>query len=105
MFTYAQSAQIKKIRKKIVQVLQTEIGNKPLAEFVKSLLIDKIETEIKRSCERIYPLEPVHIQKVKIVKKPKMDITKLMEVHDKNADDEGIAVDEPEEATNLLTAA
>jgi len=106
MFTYAQSAQIKKIRKRIVQVLQTEIGNKPLSEFVKSLLIDKIETEIKRSCERIYPLEPVHIQKVKIVKKPKMDIAKLMEIHDKatGEEDGGAAVDEPEEAKNLLTA-
>jgi len=106
MFTYAQSAQIKKIRKKIVQVLQTEIGAKPLAEFVKNLLIDKIETDIKRSCERIYPLDPVHIQKVKIIKKPKMDITKLMEIHDKatTEEDAGIAADEPEEAKNLLTA-
>lgn len=106
MFTYAQSAQIKRIRKKITQVLQTEIGSKPLADFVKNLLIDKIEGEIKRACERIFPLEPVHIQKVKIIKKPKMDITKLMEIHDKAGadDDAGVAVDEPEEAKNLLTA-
>lgn len=105
MFTYAQSAQIKKIRKKIVQVLQTEVGAKPLSEFVKALLMDKIEGEVKRSCERIYPLDPVHIQKVKIVKKPKMDITKLMEIHDAAvAGDDGVAVDEPEEAVNTLTA-
>lgn len=105
MFTYAQSAQIKKIRKKIVQVLQTEISQKPLSSFVQSVLMDKIEGDIKRSCERVYPLEPVHIQKVKIVKKPKMDITKLMEIHDKATnEDDGVAVDEPEEAQNTLTA-
>jgi len=105
MFTYAQTAQIKKIRKKVVNVVQQEVTQHPLSTFVKHLLVEKLEKDIVNACERIYPLEPVHIQKVKIVKKPKMDITKLMEVHDKNADDEGIAVDEPEEATNLLTAA
>lgn len=104
MFTYAQSAQIKRIRKKIVATLQAEISQKSLAAFVQSLLMDKIETEIRKTCERVYPLDPVHIQKVKIIKKPKLDITKLMEVHDKTVEDDGIAVDEPEEAQNTLTA-
>ena len=53
---------------------------------------------------RIFPLEPVHIQKVKIVKKPKHDVTKLMEIHDKAGDDEGFAADENPEAVNTLTA-
>jgi len=105
MFTYAQSAQIKKIRKKIVNVLQTEVAQGPLSQFVKHLLVDKIESDIKNATNRIYPLDPVVIQKVKIIKKPKMDITKLMEIHDKAADDDGIAVDEDEAAQNLLTAA
>lgn len=104
VFTYAQSAQIKRIRKKIVQVLQAEIGQKSLSAFVGALLMDKIETEIRKACEHVYPLDPVHIRKVKIVKKPKMDIVKLMEIHDKNVEDDGVAMDEPAEAQNLLTA-
>jgi len=69
------------------------------------LIIDKIESDIKSATNRIYPLDPVHIQKVKIIKKPKLDISKLMEVHDTTGGDEGVAVvdtTEPEEAKNLL---
>lgn len=106
VFTYAQSAQIKKIRKKMVQIVQGVVGNGRLQDLVKHLIADKIETDVKTATSRIYPLDPVHIQKVKIIKKPKFDITKLFEIHDK-AGDEGVAMDADEnpEAVNLLTAA
>ncbi|CAD7963618.1 unnamed protein product [Amoebophrya sp. A120] len=107
VFTYAQSAQIKNIRKKMVQTVQQIVAQGQLKDLVKYLVIDKIEGDIKTATNRIYPLDPVHIQKVKIVKKPKLDIVKLMEIHDSNdAGDEGVAVDatEPEEAKNLLAA-
>lgn len=104
VFTYAQSAQIKKIRKKMVQTVQQIVQAGALKDLVKHLLVDKIEADIKTATNRIFPLDPLHIQKVKIVKKPKLDITKLMEVHEKGGDDEGIAVEEAEEAKNLLKA-
>jgi small subunit ribosomal protein S3Ae len=104
VFCFAQSAQIKKIRAKITSVLQGEVSRITLSELVKHLLVDKIEKDIITATTRIFPLEPVHIQKVKIVKKPKMDITKLMEIHDKAGDDDGFAVDEAPEAENTLTA-
>eukprot|EP00392_Amoebophrya_sp_AT5.2_P008548 g8576.t1 len=106
VFSYAQSAQIKRIRKKIVSTVQQIVGAGQLKDLVKHLIIDKIETDVKSATNRVYPLEPVHIQKVKIVKKPKMDITKLMEIHDTKGDDSGLPVDtnEPEEAKNLLNA-
>jgi len=105
VFTYAQSAQIKNIRKKMVATVQQIVGQGQLKDLVKHLIIDKIESDIKSATNRIYPLDPVHIQKVKIIKKPKLDITKLMEVHDTTGGDEGVAVvdtTEPEEAKNLL---
>merc|ERR1719359_2557073 len=93
--TYAQTAQIRKIRKRITNSLQTEIAKGQLNDLVKGLSNEKFETELKRQTHRIFPLDPLVIHKVKIVKKPKLDITKLMEIHDK-ADDAGVAVAETE---------
>lgn len=104
-FTYAQTAQIRKIRKKIVQVLQTEVANGQLKDMVQKLCVDALENTMKQATTRIFPLEPIHIYKVKIVKKPKLDITKLWEIHDKD-EDTGVAVEgqkaEEEGAKNLL---
>lgn len=101
-FTYAQTGQVRRIRKKMVQVLQQEVAQGNLKNLVQGLVVDKLESAIKHATSRIYPLDPIHIHKVKIVKKPKLDITKLMEVHEK---DDGVAVNESEEAKNLLTQA
>merc|ERR1712190_367093 len=97
-FTYAQTAQIKRIRKRVQTVLTTEVANGPLRELVSALTVDKIEGQIKTATNRIFPLDPVHIYKAKLIKKPKLDIAKLMEIHDKEGDD-GVAVDAaPEDA-------
>lgn len=37
--------------------------------------------EIEKACQGIYPLQNVHIRKVKVLRAPKFDLTKLMEVH------------------------
>lgn len=105
-FCYAQTAQIRKIRKKMVQVLQTEVAKGNLNDLVKGLVVEKFESEMKKATTRIFPLEPLCIHKAKIIKKPKMDIVKLMEIHDKSGADDGVAVDnqvaEEEGAANLL---
>jgi len=104
-FTYAQSAQIKKIRKRITETLQAEIGTGPLKDMVKNLVSDTYESKVRAVTNRIYPLDPVHIYKVKLVKKPKLDVSKLWEIHDKNEDD-GVPVEnqiaEEDGAKNLL---
>jgi len=48
----------------------------------------------------------VCIQKVKVLKKPKFDITRLMELHQGGEEDAGAAIGRPEaeEAQNTLTA-
>lgn len=99
-FTYAQTAQIRKIRKKMVQIMQQEVAAGQLKNLVQALVVDKIESAIKHATSRIFPLEPIHIQKVKIVKKPKLDVTKLMEIHEKGQGDEGVAVES--DVKNLL---
>merc|ERR1712172_282063 len=104
---YAQSAQIRKIRKKMVDIMVAEAGKVQLRELVKKLIPESIGKEIEKHTQGIYPLKDVLIRKVKILKKPKFDITKLMELHgDGGGEDTGAAYGRPEteEAKNLLTA-
>jgi small subunit ribosomal protein S3Ae len=103
---YAQTAQIRKIRKKMLDIMADEAGKVQLREFVKKLIPESIGKRIEREAQGIFPLQDVFIRKVKILKKPKFDITKLMELHGDAPGDEGVAmvVGESEDAVNTLTA-
>jgi len=103
---YAQSSQIRRIRKKMVEVMHAEAGKVPLRELVKKLIPESISREIQKQTQAIYPLQDTFIRKVKIIKKPKFDITKLMELHEAGDDDAGVAMLRPEaeEAQNTLAA-
>lgn len=55
---------------------------------------ESISEEITKKCESIFPLKDVFIRKVKVLKKPKFDLTKLMEIHGTSgAEDSGVALD------------
>jgi small subunit ribosomal protein S3Ae len=54
---------------------------------------ESIPQEIERRCQSIYPLQNVFIRKVKVLKKPKFDLTKLMEMHGDTVEDTGAAMD------------
>merc|ERR1740129_958294 len=103
---YAQSAQIRKIRKRMVDILQNEAGKVPLRDLVKKLVPDSISREIEKKTQSIYPLKDAFVRKVKFIKKPKFDITKLMELHGDGGDDPGanLVVSEADEAKNVITA-
>lgn len=106
-YTYAQTAQIKKMRKRMVQVMQAEAAKGQLTDLVKGLVVEKFENAMKAATQRIFPLDPLCIHKVKVVKKPKMDIVKLMEIHEKSGNDDGVVVndaDQDPEAKNLMSA-
>jgi small subunit ribosomal protein S3Ae len=104
---YAQSAQIRKIRRKMMDIMTAEVNKGQLRDLVKKLIPESIGKEIERQCQGIFPLKDCHIRKVKILKKPKFDITKLMELHGTGeGDDAGVTmmVEESAEAKNILTA-
>merc|ERR1719517_281106 len=103
---YAQSSQIRRIRKKMVEIMTAEAGKVQLRELVKKLIPESISKEIEKQCQGIFPLKDVLIRKVKILKKPKFDIPKLMEIHGDGGEDEGMALGRPEadDAKNMLTA-
>jgi len=91
---YAQTAQIRKIRRKMTDIISAEAGKSQLRELVKKLIPESIGKEIEKQTQGIFPLKDVHIRKVKIMKKPKFDITKLMEIHGDGDGDAGGDTDE-----------
>eukprot|EP00478_Filoreta_tenera_P001140 GABV01001150.1.p2 GENE.GABV01001150.1~~GABV01001150.1.p2 ORF type:complete len:256 (+),score=107.13 GABV01001150.1:36-803(+) len=79
--SYAQASQVRAIRKKMTDIIKREVGSVELKDFVKKLCTDTIERDIRTACECIYPLHDVYIRKVKTVRQPKLDFSKLMELH------------------------
>ena len=78
---YAQHTQIKAIRKKMVEIMTRDIGGSELKEVINKLIPNSIGSEIEKVCRGIYPLQNVNIRKVKVLKKPKFDVARLMEMH------------------------
>jgi small subunit ribosomal protein S3Ae len=78
--SYAQTSQIRAIRKKMTDIMTRE-ANVDLKELVQKFVAESIGKEIEKACHSIYPLQNVFIRKAKIVKFPKFDVSKLLELH------------------------
>jgi len=79
--SYAQSAQIRAIRKKMTDIMTKEVAQCELIKAVEKFVPEYIGKDIMKACEGIYPLQNVFIRKVKILKAPKFDAAKLAEIH------------------------
>ncbi|KAK4789956.1 hypothetical protein SAY86_017260 [Trapa natans] len=64
-------------------------------ELVQKFIPEVIGKEIEKATSGIYPLQNVFIRKVKILKAPKFDLGKLMEVHGDYSEDVGVKVERP----------
>lgn len=101
---YAQQSQVRKIRTKMSETITKEVNNSDLKQLVNKLALDSIAKDIEKTCQRIYPLHDVYIRKVKVLKKPRFDLSKLLELHgdgggkgsDAVVSAEGAVVDRPE---------
>jgi small subunit ribosomal protein S3Ae len=95
---YAKSAQARAIRAKMVARM-TELGTKgDLKSLVKVLITAPIGEDIAKEASGIFPIKDCFIRKVKVLKKPKFDVTALMEWH--SADETPVAdVGKPVEPT------
>jgi small subunit ribosomal protein S3Ae len=92
---YAQAGHIRLIRKTMFDVMSTEAEKCDLKELVTKLisLPESIPQEIEKRCNSIFPLQDVFIRKVKMIKKPKFDLIKLMELHAGTGEDQGAKLD------------
>lgn len=79
--SYAQTTQVRQIRKRMLDIIQREVQSSDLKEVVNKLIPDSIAKDIEKSCQSIYPLHDVMIRKVKVLKKPKFDLGKLLDIH------------------------
>ncbi|KAF1813494.1 40S ribosomal protein S1 [Eremomyces bilateralis CBS 781.70] len=88
--TYAASSQIRAIRKKMVEIMQREAASTTLNQLVQKLIPEVIGREIEKACVGIYPLQHVHVRKVKLLKQPKFDLGALLTLHgEASTDDSG----------------
>jgi len=90
--TYAQTSQIREIRKKMLEIMTREATTCDLKELVQKFLPEAIGREIEKACRSIYPLQNVYIRKAKILKAPKFDMSKLLELHGESTDETGTRV-------------
>jgi len=91
--TYCQTSQAKLIRRKMVDRMKYEANSVSLAELVQKLLAGSIGREIEKATQTIYPLTNVFIRKVKMIRAPKIDLPKLLELHGHGSGDTGKKVD------------
>jgi len=79
--SYAQSAQAKQIRKKMHEIMMREASTVDLHDLVLKFIPETIGREIEKATSGIYPLQNVLIRKVKMLKAPKLDVGRLLELH------------------------
>jgi len=79
--SYAQSAQVRSIRRKMVEILTREASTVDLNDLVAKLIPESIGREIEKSTEGVYPLQNVMVRKVVTLRAPKTDMNKLLEIH------------------------
>ena len=52
-----------------------------MKELAMKLIPDSIGKDIEKACKALYPLQDVYIRKVKVLKKPKFELGRLLELH------------------------
>lgn len=78
---YAQTEQIRQIRKKMFEIVQREASSVDMKDLVLKFIPEVIGKEVEKACQGIFPLQNVFIRKAKVLKSPKFDLNKLMELH------------------------
>uniref|UniRef100_A0ACD5XIH7 Uncharacterized protein n=1 Tax=Avena sativa TaxID=4498 RepID=A0ACD5XIH7_AVESA len=102
---YAQASQIRQIRRKMVEIMVNQAASCDLKELVLKFIPELIGKEIEKATASIFPLQNVYVRKVKILKAPKFDLGKLMEVHGDYKEDLGTKVERPADGDEVIPGA
>jgi len=65
----------------MVQVIQKEVGSSDVSALVLKLSTEVIGREVEKLSKAIYPLQNVFVHKVKVLRYPKSDLGRLIELH------------------------
>jgi small subunit ribosomal protein S3Ae len=79
--TYASHSQIMKMSIRMKDIMSKKATSMNITELVTNLINNLIGIEIARECSRIFPLINTYVHRVKVLKAPKIDPTKLLELH------------------------
>ncbi|KAM9577476.1 small ribosomal subunit protein eS1-like [Trichechus inunguis] len=79
--SYAQHQQERQIQRKMMDMMTQEVQTNELKQVVNKLIPDSIEKDIESLGQSIYLLHDVFVRKVQMLKKPRFELGKLMELH------------------------
>lgn len=79
---YALASQQKEIRKRINDIVSKEVAKSNATKLLELFTNEVIEKKITREVFPIYPVKNVRVRKIKVIQRPKIDATKLAEMHD-----------------------
>ena len=100
---YAKNSHQRLIRMKMMEIMQATIQKSSLKELVKIFMKEEIGKQIQKECSKIYPLQDnCMVRKVKILKKPKFDLTKLMELYKNQPEAAAVQETTPEVVENAI---
>mmetsp|Transcript_35408 Transcript_35408/g.82124 ORF Transcript_35408/g.82124 Transcript_35408/m.82124 type:complete len:196 (+) Transcript_35408:772-1359(+) len=100
--SYCNSAQERAVRAKMVSIMAEEAGKGDLRSLVRRLIVGEvIGKQIERATTSIFPIKDCYVRKVKVLKKPKFDVTDLMEWHKSDGEDVGKPADAGDEPVEV----
>merc|ERR1739842_113109 len=79
---YAKNSQMGVIRGRMREIIKNHVSGSDLKGVVEKLSKSDIGNDIRKSCQLTFPLKVCLIEKVKVMRKPKKDVAKLMQIHD-----------------------
>ncbi len=82
---YASACQQAKIRKKMREIIVDESKSVPLKQLTDKFVERIIEKRIGKECNRIFPLQNIYLKRVKMLKKPRFDFSRLMDMYSDKA--------------------
>jgi len=96
---YAKTSQMRVIRGRMREIIRNHVSGSDLKGVVDKLSKSDIGNDIRKSCQLTFPLKICLIEKVKVLRKPKKDVAKLMEMHDLQTGFDAL-VDDAEEGSD-----
>ena len=64
------------------EIIAKEIAKANATDVLKLFTSEIVEKKITKEVSHIYPVKNVKIRKIKVIQRPKVDATKLSEMHD-----------------------
>ncbi len=78
---YALASQQKEIRRRINEIVAKQVSQSNATQLLSLFTSEIIEKKITKEVSAIYPVKNVRVRKIKVIQRPKIDATKLAEMH------------------------